>query len=181
MTIVEGSVVTGGKSAIAALREFWISKRSMTTMLAMASTMGTALGTTHGSCRPRAANTPAVPSYCAVCCASAMVAGDLNPTLQCAIDQKRRLQISNYLAPEIDVLSVSDPTLHTTTPIGGCTQRTVCAADKGVVMLASWDLCSAEPRADFESFGGGNGEHGVCEVRFELVKDGLAETCGHVA
>ena len=36
---------------------------SMTTKAAMASTIGTALGTTQGSCLPFASNTPVVPSY----------------------------------------------------------------------------------------------------------------------
>lgn len=51
------------------------------TMLAMASTMGTARGTTHGSWRPRAAKEPGVPSYCAVACGCEIVAGDLKPIL----------------------------------------------------------------------------------------------------
>jgi hypothetical protein len=53
----------------------------MTTRLAIASTIGTARGTTQGSCRPRAASWPAVPSYWAVDWAWEIVAGDLKPTL----------------------------------------------------------------------------------------------------
>lgn len=41
---------------------------SMMTRAAMVSTIGTARGTTQGSCRPLAANTPSEPSYLAVDC-----------------------------------------------------------------------------------------------------------------
>lgn len=67
MTIVGGSVVMGGRRLAAVLRAFWIRSWSMTTMLAIASTIGTARGTTQGSWRPLAASEPGVPSYCAVC------------------------------------------------------------------------------------------------------------------
>lgn len=80
-TIVGGRVEMGGRSEEAVLRAFWMRSWSMMTRLAMASTMGTARGTTQGSCLPRAARVPGVPSYWAVSCACEMVAGDLNPTL----------------------------------------------------------------------------------------------------
>ena len=54
----------------------------MMTKAAIASTIGTARGTTHGSWRPRAASVPGVPSYCAVSCACEIVAGDLKPILR---------------------------------------------------------------------------------------------------
>ena len=54
----------------------------MMTSAAMVSTIGTALGTTHGSCRPLAAKTPVVPSYVAVVCGKLIVAGLLNATLK---------------------------------------------------------------------------------------------------
>lgn len=54
----------------------------MMTSAAMVSTMGTARGTTHGSCRPLAASTPEDPSYLAVGCSCAIVAGGLKPTLR---------------------------------------------------------------------------------------------------
>ena len=79
--IVGGKVVTGGSSDVAALLAFWISNSSMTTSAAIASTMGTARGTTQGSCRPRATSVPGVPSYWAVSCDCEMVAGDLKPIL----------------------------------------------------------------------------------------------------
>ena len=68
MTIVGGKVVTGGSKLAAVLREFWMRSWSMTTNAAMPSTMGTARGTTQGSCLPRAARVPGVPSYWAVSC-----------------------------------------------------------------------------------------------------------------
>ena len=95
-----GRVVIRGSKLAAALREFWMriwlwnmlsiirtcrwtwsTTNSRSTMAAIASTIGTARGTTHGSCLPRAAKEPGVPSYCAVACAWEMVAGDLKPTL----------------------------------------------------------------------------------------------------
>ena len=54
---------------------------SMMTSAAMVSTIGTARGTTHGSCRPFAARTPEDPSYRAVGCSCEIVAGGLKPTL----------------------------------------------------------------------------------------------------
>lgn len=70
-----------GRCEAAVLRAFCIKTWSIMTRLAIASTMGTARGTTHGSCLPRAASVPGVPSYCAVSCACEIVAGDLNPIL----------------------------------------------------------------------------------------------------
>jgi hypothetical protein len=58
---------------------------SMTTRAAIVSTMGTARGTTQGSCRPLVARTPSDPSYLAVFCSWEIVAGGLNPTLQSAL------------------------------------------------------------------------------------------------
>jgi hypothetical protein len=78
---VGGKVVTGASSDAADFLAFWMSNSSMTTSAAIASTMGTARGTTQGSCRPRATRVPGVPSYWAVTCDCEMVAGDLNPIL----------------------------------------------------------------------------------------------------
>src|SRR5271169_3175966 len=54
----------------------------MMTRAAILSTIGTALGTTQGSCLPFAAKTPSVPSYVAVLCGKLMVAGLLKATLK---------------------------------------------------------------------------------------------------
>jgi len=86
---VGGKVVTGGSSDAVDFLAFWISNSSMTTSAAIASTMGTARGTTQGSCRPRATSVPGVPLYWAVACDCEMVAGDLNPIL--GIELVRRL------------------------------------------------------------------------------------------
>lgn len=79
--MVGGKVVTGGRRDEAVFLAFCMSNSSMTTSAAIASTMGTARGTTQGSCRPRATSVPGVPSYWAVSCDWEMVAGDLNPIL----------------------------------------------------------------------------------------------------
>ena len=67
MCIVGGNVVTGGSRLAALDLAFCLRSESMTTIAAIASTIGTARGTTQGSCRPLAAKQPGVPSYCAVC------------------------------------------------------------------------------------------------------------------
>jgi len=66
VTMVGGNVEMGGSSEAAVFLAFWMSNWSITTIAAIASTMGTALGTTQGSCLPLAASCPGVPSYCAV-------------------------------------------------------------------------------------------------------------------
>lgn len=80
--IVGGKVVTGGSREAVDFLAFWMSNSSMTTSAAIASTMGTARGTTQGSCLPRATSVPGVPSYWAVSCDCEMVAGDLKPILE---------------------------------------------------------------------------------------------------
>ena len=72
----------GGNNDAAVFRAFCMSNWSITTRAAIDSTIGTARGTTQGSCLPLAANCPGVPSYCAVSCARLIVAGLLNPTLK---------------------------------------------------------------------------------------------------
>jgi hypothetical protein len=66
--IVGCKVVTGGSSDAVDFLAFCMSNSSKTTSAAIASTMGTARGTTQGSCRPRATSVPGVPSYRAVSC-----------------------------------------------------------------------------------------------------------------
>ena len=51
-------------------------------MAAMDSTMGTALGKTHGSCRPRAVKVVAFPSISTVSCSVRMVATGLKEIRQ---------------------------------------------------------------------------------------------------
>ena len=43
------------------------------------------------------------------------------------------------------------------------------------------DLASPEAGSEFESFGCGNGEHGVREERFHSIEYRFAEAGGHVA
>jgi hypothetical protein len=94
-TMVGGKWERGGRREAAVTRAFcwrsilsvssvyvhWDRTYSMTTRAAIVSTMGTARGTTQGSCRPLVARTPSDPSYLAVFCSWEMVAGGLNPTL----------------------------------------------------------------------------------------------------
>jgi len=82
VTIVGGTVAIGGNNDAAVFRAFWISNWSITTRAAIDSTIGTARGTTQGSCLPLAASWPGVPSYCAVSCVWLIVAGLLNPILK---------------------------------------------------------------------------------------------------
>jgi hypothetical protein len=56
------------------LRNSW----SIITNAAMASTMGTALGNTHGSCRPVALSEVSAASVLTVCCVLLMVETGLN-------------------------------------------------------------------------------------------------------
>jgi hypothetical protein len=86
-----------------------------------------------------------------------------------------------FIALEIDVFSIRDATLDTTTPIGGRAERTIRASNEGVVMATPWYLCPTEPRTDLECFSGRDGEHGVCELGFEFIKDGFTEPCWYVS
>ncbi len=84
-------MVTGGSRAAAVLREFCTRSWSKVTIAAIASTIGTARGTTQGSWRPLAAKQPGVPSYCAVAWTCEMVAGDLNPILRDVYEHHRQV------------------------------------------------------------------------------------------
>lgn len=143
----------------------------MMTIAAIVSTMGTARGTTQGSCRPLAARTPTEPSYLAVGCSWEMVAGGLNPTLivvayymisainpPChppidqSIERGRNKSTQNWdqrHIPEIDILPIRNPTLNTTTPIGNGPQPTFTRSfinplNKHIVMFTTWYLGSSE-------------------------------------
>jgi len=78
---------------------------SMITSAAMVSTIGTARGTTHGSCRPFAARTPDDPSYRAVGCSCEIVAGGLKPILR-TCSSFTNLREPMICSPEIDVLAI---------------------------------------------------------------------------
>jgi hypothetical protein len=58
------------------------STASIITNAAMHSTIGTARGTTQGSCRPLASRTPSFSSYVTVVCACPIVAAGLKATLK---------------------------------------------------------------------------------------------------
>jgi hypothetical protein len=89
-------------------------------------------------------------------------------------------------SPEVNVLSVGDTSLNTTAPVGGRPQGLlpgdgVDAIDKRVVVGASREHGSSESRANLESFGRRDREHGVSEDSLELVKGRLSETDGAVS
>lgn len=143
----------------------------------MVSTMGTARGTTQGSCRPLASSTPDEPSYLAVCCSCEIVAGGLNPTLR--VSGFPRFDEANL--PEVDVLSVGDTSLDSSTPVrlGAKTllaRQAVCAIDEGVVVCAAWESGSTESGSNLEAFCRRNRQHGMGEDSLELVESGLTES-----
>ena len=53
--------------------------------------------------------------------------------------------------------------------------------DEGIVVDGAGHFAAAEARADFEALCCRDAEHGVCELGFELIEAGLAESDGHVA
>ena len=142
--MVGGSVVTRGSNDAALCREFWINSSSMTTSAAIASTMGTARGTTQGSWRPRAAKDPGVPSYCAVSCSCEIVAGDLNPILNRCLSCDQESQQSEGRSPEVDVFPICDTALHTATPVRRRAQPAIFLLDERVIVLASRYLSATE-------------------------------------
>lgn len=154
------------------------------TIAAMASTIGTARGTTQGSCRPRAASTPFEPSYVAVGCSLDIVAGDLKAHLSDGHASEHRCWRSAKWrddGPEVDVFAVADATLYPSTPIRRGPQSTFLLPHKHVVMPAPRDLRPSEPGPDLEAFGSRNGEHRVRQEGFEFVEGWLAETRRAVA
>lgn len=84
---------------------------SIITSNAIASTIGTALGTTHGSCLPLAANVPGVPSYVAVCCGNEIVAGGLKATLKYIFSP---LLMPPCIPPELFVVVPREPSARRT-------------------------------------------------------------------
>ena len=148
---------------------------STMTSAAMVSTMGTARGTTHGSCRPFASSTPDDPSYRAVGCSCEIVAGGLKPILK---ESAVHLHQSpgGSCTPEVDIFPIRDPTLYPTTPVCRRPQLAIRTMDEWVIVLASRELSASEARPDLERLCGWDREHGVCKNGFELVETWLAET-----
>ena len=56
--------------------------------------------------------------------------------------------------PEVDVLSVGDTTLDTSTPVRLGGKRPLLSLDEHIVVFAARDLGSTETRADLKRFGG---------------------------
>jgi hypothetical protein len=83
--------------------------------------------------------------------------------------------------PEVDIFTVGDATLDTSTPVRLGTEAPIWPANESVVVLAARNFCSSEARADLERLGGWDGEHGVCQLGFELVEDRLSQPSRDVA
>lgn len=71
--------------------------------------------------------------------------------------------------------------MDTSRPVGRSTEASAFTGDEGVVVARPWHLAALEAGTDFEALGGGDGEHGMGEFSFELVKHRLAETSRHIA
>ena len=76
---------------------------------------------------------------------------------------------------------VRDPTLHTTAPVRARAELAVALGVERVVVLAAVRLGALKARADLEGLGGGDAEHGVRELRLELVEDGLSKAAWNPA
>src|ERR1700688_4437372 len=75
--------------------------------------------------------------------------------------------------PEKDVLAIADSSLDPSRKI--CPRAHFAFSNfKGIIVFGASDLTPTKSRPDLESFGGGQTEHRFREVRFQLVKYGLA-------
>lgn len=81
---------------------------------------------------------------------------------------------------EVDGSTVRDTTLDTARVVS-LGSEAGAVGHEGVVVDGAGDLAATETRADLETLGGRDAEHGVAELGFELVEAGLAQTDGHVA
>lgn len=82
--------------------------------------------------------------------------------------------------PEVDVLSVGDTALDTSTPVCVGGEGPVLSLDEPVVVLAARDFGSTETRADLKRLGCGDRQHGMSQFGLELVEAGFSETRGDV-
>ena len=108
-------------------------------MAAIASTMGTARGNTHGSWRPRAFSVVSIPSMLTVCCSISTVATGLNAT------RKK--------------MSVADAALNTAGVIG-FRFNTSAVIEEYVILFRTFLLQAFKSVAVFECFGSIDTEHG---------------------
>jgi hypothetical protein len=113
-----------------------------------------------------------------------MVAGDLKAHLSKAsssVVEHSESQGKEENALEVNVLSVTDPTLNSTTPVRLSAQLPIRLLNERVVVQRTSHLSSLEPGSDLETLGGRDGHHGVSEFGLELVEDGFAESDGGTA
>lgn len=118
-------------------------------MAAMASTTGTARGSTHASCLPLAFNTVGVPSSVTVSC-SAQECGN---RFECH--------------PEINVLTVADASLYAAAMVGSGGNSSV-VVDEHVVLFASPLGHAGKSLSILESFHGVDAEHGSAQTPWSL-------------
>ena len=76
---------------------------------------------------------------------------------------------------ENDIFTIGNPTLDTAGAVGGGADLAIDDAES-VVVIAAGEQRPREARADLETLGRRDGEHGLGEVRFKLVEDRLTQT-----
>lgn len=109
-----------------------------------------------------------------------MVAGDLNATLYDKSEGAQHCDLGKD-RPEVNILAVRDASLNSTAPVGDRAHGSIRLTDEVIVMPASRNLGAAKTRANLEAFGSGDGEHGVSQLRLQLVEHRFAKTDGGVA
>lgn len=77
--------------------------------------------------------------------------------------------------PEVDVLAIGDAALDATALIG-CGGKFAVFENEGIVVATAGNLRAAEAGAYLKGFGGGDREHRVAQLGFELVEHGLAQS-----
>lgn len=82
--------------------------------------------------------------------------------------------------PEVDVFSVGNAALDAARAVGLGADPAVLI-DEEIIVLDSGQVSTRKTAADFESFGGREGEHGFGEIGFESVENGGTQSGGNVA
>ena len=108
---------------------------SQSTSAAIASTNGTARGSTHGSWRPRPVSSVSSPASVTVSCGNH--------------DRRRRLERD----PEHDRLAVGDPALDAARAVASCVRDLAAVHAERVVVLAAGQPGAGEAAADLEALG----------------------------
>ena len=141
----------------------WRSQWSASTRQTMASTIGTARGSTQGSWRPPAARRAAWPSRSTVSCCAADGGGGLEGDAQ------------------HDALAVADAALDAAGAVGGGARPAVRAPARRRRCARCRSARAGEAAADLEALRRGQREQALREVGLELVEHRLAEPGRHAA